>query len=63
MPLSAGSALAHFRIVSRLGAGEMGEVYRAQDTRLDRTVALKALPAEFCPRIVRHACRTRWKNS
>ena len=44
MPLSAGERLGPYEILAPIGAGGMGEVYRAQDTRLKREVALKILP-------------------
>ncbi|HEX9130047.1 MAG TPA: protein kinase [Gemmatimonadaceae bacterium] len=45
--VAAGSRLGPYEVISRIGAGGMGEVFRARDTRLERTVAIKILPAEF----------------
>src|SRR5215471_9363111 len=47
MALPAGKQLGTYEILSAIGKGGMGEVYRARDMRLDRSVAIKTLPEEF----------------
>src|ERR1700757_1961471 len=47
MALSAGMKLGPYEILAPLGAGGMGEVYRARDTRLERDVAVKVLPSDL----------------
>ena len=55
MPLSAGTRLGPYEILDSIGAGGMGEVYRAQDTRLGREVAVKVSKEEFSERFEREA--------
>src|SRR6202166_4344843 len=47
MSLTSGTLVGPYEVISAAGAGGMGEVYRAKDTRLDRTVAVKILPSHL----------------
>jgi len=55
MPLSPGTRLGPYEILAPIGAGRMGEVYKATDTRLGRTVAIKVSAARFSERFDREA--------
>src|SRR5215470_13178971 len=55
MPLTSGAKLGPYEIVSPIGAGGMGEVFKARDTRLERIVALKVSKSEFSERFEREA--------
>jgi serine/threonine protein kinase len=57
--LTKGMMVGHYRIVEKIGAGGMGEVYLAEDTELDRKVALKFLPPNLCQD---EDCRKRFKR-
>jgi serine/threonine protein kinase len=60
MPLSAGDKLGPYEIVAPIGAGGMGEVYKARDTRLDRMVAVKVSNEQFAERFeAKHALSLR----
>jgi len=60
MPLSAGTRLGSYEILAPIGAGGMGEVYRAKDTKLEREVAIKILPAVLAQDHERLAGSARW---
>jgi serine/threonine protein kinase len=55
MPISAGDRLGPYEIIAPIGAGGMGEVWKARDTRLDRIVAVKVSKTEFSERFEREA--------
>jgi serine/threonine protein kinase len=57
--LTSGTMVSHYRIIEKIGAGGMGEVYLAEDTELNRKVALKFLPPHLCQDA---DCRTRFKR-
>jgi serine/threonine protein kinase len=58
MPLSAGDKLGPYEVFSQIGAGGMGEVFKARDTRLDRIVAIKIAREKFSGRFQREAQAT-----
>jgi serine/threonine protein kinase len=57
--LTSGAMVSHYRIIEKIGAGGMGEVYLAEDAELNRKVALKFLPPHLCPDA---DCRARFKR-
>jgi len=54
-----GTVIDHYRVIGKIGAGGMGDIFLAEDTRLDRRVALKFLSSHLCRS---HRCRTRFKR-
>ncbi len=59
VPLTGGTMVSHYRIIEKIGAGGMGDVYLAEDTELNRKVALKFLPPHLCQD---SDCRARFKR-
>jgi hypothetical protein len=63
MPLSAGDKLGPYEILGPIGAGGMGEVYKARDTRLDRIVAIKQVKGQHSGRFQQGGPRRRCAES
>ncbi len=61
MPLQPGTTLGPYEVLSAIGAGGMGEVYKARDTKLDRDVALKILSRPTKPSPLPVRSQRRWK--
>ncbi len=59
VPITTGTMVSHYKIIDKIGAGGMGEVYLAEDTKLGRKVALKFLPPHLCQD---QECRKRFKR-
>ena len=59
LQLASDTVVGHYRIIEKIGAGGMGEVYLAEDTELNRKVALKFLPSHLCQDA---DCRARFKR-
>jgi serine/threonine-protein kinase len=59
VPITKGTRISHYKIISKIGAGGMGEVHLAEDTKLNRKVALKFLPPHLCQE---EDCRARFKR-
>ena len=59
VPITKGTTISHYKIIEKIGAGGMGEVYLAEDTELNRNVALKFLPLHLCRD---EDCRARFKR-
>ncbi len=58
-----GKTLSHYKVIEKIGQGDMGEVYRAEDTNLSREVAMKVLPEQFTQELGRRTSPRKAKTS
>ncbi len=63
MPLAPGARIGGYDVIALIGEGDMGQVYRARDPRLNRDVAIKVLPAALAADVEHRALRTRGETS